>query len=279
MKNKKCIITGANGYLGSFLTTQFKNQGWQVIELSSSKKNTQKEFQLNKSNNLQEVDFKDCNLLIHTSYDFSFKKHNSNNNPNIEGSIKLFEIANRMNVEKIINISTISSFKNSKSRYGKTKFQIEEKSQKYNVINLRPGLFFGSNSKIIKKIENICKIFPIIPMIGKGNFKLHLTNYDDLFQFILEIYSEKNLDFSKILYPCSIEAVTFKELIKLISPSKKTIYTPLYFITIILKLFDLLRIKLPLDYDNLNGLVHYNDEINFDYTRNFKTKFRNFENN
>ena len=184
-----------------------------------------------------------------------------------------------MNVEKIINISTISSFKNSKSRYGKTKFQIEEKSQKYNVINLRPGLFFGSNSKIIKKIENICKIFPIIPMIGKGNFKLHLTNYDDLFQFILEIYSEKNLDFSKILYPCSIEAVTFKELIKLISPSKKTIYTPLYFITIILKLFDLLRISLPLDYDNLNGLIHYNDEIDFDYTINFKTKFRNFENN
>ena len=279
MKNKKCIITGANGYLGSFLTTQFKNQGWQVIELSSSKKNTQKEFQLNKSNNLQEVDFKDCNLLIHTSYDFSFKKHNSNNNPNIEGSIKLFEIANRMNVEKIINISTISSFKNSKSIYGKTKFQIEEKSRKYNVINLRPGLFFGSNSKIIKKIENICKIFPIIPMIGKGNFKLHLTNYDDLFQFILEIYSEKNLDFSKILYPCSIEAITFKELIKFISPSKKTIYIPLYFITIILKLFDLLRISLPLDYDNLNGLIHYNDEIDFDYTRNFKTKFRNFENN
>ena len=279
MKNKKCIITGANGYLGSFLTTQFKNQGWQVIELSSSKKNTQKEFQLNKSNNLQEVDFKDCNLLIHTSYDFSFKKHNSNNNPNIEGSIKLFEIANRMNVEKIINISTISSFKNSKSIYGKTKFQIEEKSRKYNVINLRPGLFFGFNSKIIKKIENICKIFPIIPMIGKGNFKLHLTNYDDLFQFILEIYSEKNLDFSKILYPCSIEAITFKELIKFISPSKKTIYIPLYFITIILKLFDLLRISLPLDYDNLNGLIHYNDEIDFDYTINFKTKFRNFENN
>ena len=52
-----------------------------------------------------------------------------------------------MKVEKIVNISTISAFRNSKSIYGRTKFKIEEDSKKYNVINLRPGLFFGSNSK------------------------------------------------------------------------------------------------------------------------------------
>ena len=81
MKNRKCIITGANGYLGSFLSSMFKKHGWQVIEFSSSKKDNQKEFKLDKSNDLQEIHFKDCNLLIHTSYDFSFKNDNLNKNP------------------------------------------------------------------------------------------------------------------------------------------------------------------------------------------------------
>ena len=180
-----------------------------------------------------------------------------------------------MKVEKIVNISTISAFRNSKSIYGRTKFKIEEDSKKYNVINLRPGLFFGSNSKIIKKIEQICNIFPIIPMIGKGNFNLHLTNYDDLFDFILEIYRDDRIDYSKILYPCTIEPITFKNLIKIISNNKNILPVPLFFIIPILKIFDLIKINLPLDLDNLYGLINYSDEINFQQTKKYKTNFRN----
>ena len=47
-------------------------------------------------------------------------------------------------------------------------------------------------------------------MIGKGNFNLHLTNYDDLFNFILEVYNDDRVDYSKILYPCTRESITFK---------------------------------------------------------------------
>ncbi len=270
---KNCIITGSNGYLGSLLVKKFKDLDWNVYEFSSSKKENQVEFKLSEVNLINEKYFENCNLLIHTSYDFSTNS-NLKNNPNIDGSIKLFEKAHNMGVEKIINISTISSFKNSKSFYGKTKYEIEEKSKKFNVINLRPGLFYGSSSKIIRKIENICNTFPIIPMIGDGSFRLHLTNYDDLFKFILEIYEDKNLNFSKILYPCTHETISFKKLIKIISQNKKTFPVPLYLIFFTLKILGILKIKLPLDLDNLKGLIYYSDEINFDDTKKYKTKFR-----
>ena len=39
MKKKKCVITGANGFLGSKLTRYFKNEGWEVIPLSSKSEN------------------------------------------------------------------------------------------------------------------------------------------------------------------------------------------------------------------------------------------------
>lgn len=272
---KKCIITGSNGYLGSYLVSKFKNLGWDVIELSSTNNDNQIQFKLNEIDNIEKEIFKDCNLLIHTSYDFKIKEKKFDKNLNITGSLKLFEKAREMKVEKIVNISTISAFRNSKSIYGRTKFKIEEDSKKYNVINLRPGLFFGSNSKIIKKIEQICNIFPIIPMIGKGNFNLHLTNYDDLFDFILEIYRDDRIDYSKILYPCTIEPITFKNLIKIISNNKNIVPVPLFFIIPILKIFDLIKINLPLDLDNLHGLINYSDEINFQQTKKYKTNFRN----
>ncbi len=272
---KKCIITGSNGYLGSYLVSKFKNLGWDVIELSSTNNHNQIQFKLNEIDNIEKEIFKDCNLLIHTSYDFKIKEKKFDKNLNITGSLKLFEKAREMKVEKIVNISTISAFRNSKSIYGRTKFKIEEDSKKYNVINLRPGLFFGSNSKIIKKIEQICNIFPIIPMIGKGNFNLHLTNYDDLFDFILEIYRDDRIDYSKILYPCTIEPITFKNLIKIISNNKNILPVPLFFIIPILKIFDLIKINLPLDLDNLHGLINYSDEINFQQTKKYKTNFRN----
>lgn len=271
---KKCIITGSNGYLGLFLVSEFKKLGWKVLEFSSSHQNNQIKFQLNNLDNINKEIFKDCNLLIHTSYDYSINEKDFNKNHNVLGSIRLFEIAKSINVEKIINISTISAFKNSKSLYGRVKFEIEQRSRKFNVINLRPGLFFGKNSKIIKKIENICRIFPIIPMLGSGNFKLHLTNYHDLLQFILEIYEDKKIDSLKILYPCTEEYITFKELVKIISKNKRVLSFPLFLIIFILKIFSILRIKLPLDLDNLKGLIYYNDEIDFDFNKKYKTKFK-----
>tara|TARA_B100000003_G_scaffold56313_1_gene49819 strand:- start:615 stop:1442 length:828 start_codon:yes stop_codon:yes gene_type:complete len=272
---KKCIITGSNGYLGSHLVSKFKNLGWEVLELSSSNSNNQIQFKLNEIDHIKKEIFENCNLLVHTSYDFKIKEKKLDKNLNITGSLKLFEKARDMNVEKIINISTISAFKNSKSIYGRTKFRIEEDSKIYNVINLRPGLFFGSNSKIIKKIEKICNIFPIVPMIGKGNFNLHLTNYDDLFNFILEVYNDDRVDYSKILYPCTRDSITFKNLIKIISNNKAILPVPLFFIVPILKIFDVLKINLPLDLDNLYGLINYSDEINFQQTKKYKTNFRN----
>ena len=272
---KKCIITGSNGYLGSYLVSKFKNLGWDVLELSSSNDDNQIQFKLNEIDKNKNAIFENCSLLIHTSYDFKVKEKKFDKNFNIIGSSKLFKKARDMNVKKIINISTISAFKNSKSIYGRTKFKIEEDSKIYNVINLRPGLFFGSNSKIIKKIERICNIFPIIPMIGKGNFNLHLTNYDDLFDFILEVYNDNSVDYSKILYPCTCDPITFKNLTTIISNNKATMPIPLFFIIPILKIFDVLKINLPLDLDNLYGLINYSDEINFHQTQKYKTKFRN----
>ena len=75
---KKCIITGSNGYLGSYLVSKFKNLGWDVLELSSSNDDNQIQFKLNEIDKIKNTIFENCSLLIHTSYDFKIKKKHHN---------------------------------------------------------------------------------------------------------------------------------------------------------------------------------------------------------
>ncbi len=274
MNKKKCVITGSNGYLGKQLSIIFKKAGWDVLELSSSNKFEQFKFDLKDVENFKYDLLEKCNLLIHTAYDFSAKNLNESISINVNGSEKLFNFAKKKNVEKIIHISSLSSFNKAKSIYGKTKLEIENVSKKYGVINLRAGLFFGGDSKLIEKIGNICKKIPIIPLIGNGNFKLHLCHYEDLSNFIINVYNEKYFDVSKIYYCCSKTSVTFKQLVKKISNNKLTIPVPVYLIIFFLKMIEIMKIKLPLNLDNLYGLILYNNEIEFENSDKYKIFFR-----
>ena len=89
-------------------------------------------------------------MLIHCAYDFKLTRWEDIFNTNVIGSFELFKIANKYKVKKIINISTLSAFENAKSKYGKAKYLIEQKSKHYNVINIRCGLFNDKNSKIFR---------------------------------------------------------------------------------------------------------------------------------
>ena len=88
------------------------------------------------------------------------------------------------------------------------------------------------------------------------------------------IYNDKNCDLSKIYYCCSKTSISFKQLVKKISNNKLTIPIPVYFIIIFLKIIEIIKIKLPLNLDNLYGLIVYNDEIEFENSDKYKILFR-----
>ena len=117
MDKKNCIITGCNGYLGKQLSVIFKKYGWQVVELSSSNKDDQFNFNLKNLENFKYNVLEKCNLLIHTAYDFSANSLEKSISTNVNGSEKLFYFEKKMNVEKIIHIYSLSSFNKAKSIY------------------------------------------------------------------------------------------------------------------------------------------------------------------
>lgn len=73
--NKTCLITGANGYLGQYLSEYFEYKGWHVIKLVRTPRRNHKneiEFSLDEKPNIS--NFLSANLLIHVAYDFTDHK-------------------------------------------------------------------------------------------------------------------------------------------------------------------------------------------------------------
>lgn len=275
-KKKICIITGSNGYLGSYLEKFFKKKNWKVYGTTSNKALLHKKklifFDLASQSFEKTNLLKNCDLLIHCAYDLNTRNINESNKVNYQGSKFLFSLAKKNNVKKIINISTLSSFIGAKSIYGKTKFLIEKFAIKNNITTIKPGLLYGYKSRMFDKIKKIALSSPIIPIIGNGKFKIHLSHYQDLSNLIYKISLSKS-NKVKIFYAATKEYIYFIDLIKHFSPNNLCIKIPLFYFKILLHISNSLKLT-KFNIDNLEGLINYNNNMQFNKFNNFDIKFR-----
>jgi dTDP-4-dehydrorhamnose reductase len=260
MNKKICIITGANGAVGTELSIFFKKQNWEVICLSRSKDIKHKYFDLkNPYKSINYIKYK-ADLLIHCAYDFKSTTLNLNNNLNISGSKKLFLIAKNKKIKKIINISTLSAFAEAKSNYGKIKYEIEKIANKNKIINLRLGLFKSKKSKIYSKIIKIAKYGYIVPLIGDGHYKLHITTVKCLNEFFINL--NRTNQFYKLFLVCNKSSTTLKKLLF----NKKLKFQfflkiNLKIILLFFKIIEKMNVSIGFTKDNLYGLINYNNKI------------------
>lgn len=264
MNLKKCIITGTTGLVGRQCADTFKKNGYHVAELNRPF------FDL--KNNINPVMLSGYDTLIHCAYDFSSYDWKHIVNTNVAGSINLLKSAKEANIQNIIFISSISAFSTTQSNYGKGKILVEEYVQSIGGTIIRPGLVyddstFTKNGKgLFHKLYNLTR-FPILPVIGDGKQKHWIIHNEDLANIILAACEElpKNQTYTAVFN----EPVAFSDLLKKIAKKRKSsillIPVPIFPIRLLLKFFDLTKIKIGFSYDNLIGLIHPMSECNFDY--------------
>ena len=244
-----CIITGANGYLGSNLVTFLKKE-WNIVEfVRNPKKKNQVQYRIDKIPDIKF--FKNVELIIHTAYD------KSDHFLNIKGYKKLIKKAKKANVRKIIHISSISSFKGCISEYGKTKLSMEKITINNNGINLRSGLIYGNQTKgILGVIKKKMKDKKIIPVLGDGKYEVYLTNIEFIYREILKA-NLSNKSYTKVLI--TTKKIQFIELLKKISEYNQYknifIFMPWRIVYYQLKIIEMLNINLSFKSDNILGLI------------------------
>ena len=165
----KYLVTGTNGYIGSQIKEFFINKGCNLIEVVHKNTGNQDAFKFSLGEVMAPEAFNNVTTLIHCAYDMKAVTWEEIYKKNICGSRLLFRQAVDCGVKKIILISTISAFEQTKSLYGKAKLLIEEEVLNIGGVVVRPGLVYGDRlDGMVGKLNALLIKFTLIPIVGRN---------------------------------------------------------------------------------------------------------------
>jgi nucleoside-diphosphate-sugar epimerase len=257
-KQKTVIITGASGFLGSALVSDFKDKGWKVIALVrnaakySDADVSYEEYDLNKPFN--DSVFKGADYLVHTAYIKSDAKHPNALEVNLEGAKRLLAASRKYKLSRNIFISSMSAHDKAESTYGKQKLAVEKLFSGKDCAIIRSGLIMG-NGGMVKQMTDFMKSKHAVPLIGGGKQPLQVIGVYDLVRVIQTIL-EKGM--SGTLTIATPEIYSYKEfydaLRKHLGIMVVFVPVPISLLMGAVKTTTVLRLPISINKDNVLGL-------------------------
>ena len=184
---RRCLLSGASGYLGTRIKEKLIAEGWQVRELS---RNVQAgsdaiPFQLGRPINPESL--RNYYALIHCAYDFTRIGWTDIYAVNVQGSEFLLRAAQQAGVKCLVFISTMSAFDGCRSLYGKGKLEVERITHSLGGWVIRPGLVHGDNpGGMLGRLVGSVKRSRIVPIPGKGTQPMYLAHEADIAESVLQ---------------------------------------------------------------------------------------------
>jgi nucleoside-diphosphate-sugar epimerase len=250
-------ITGANGFIGSYLTNFFQENGYKVIAFSRQLRGEDnadvicRPFDL--AIPLRKIDLEGCDFLIHCAY---VKKYEDKDADyiNLNGTISLYNMSKAADVKKFVFLSSLSAHENAISHYGRIKLKTEQAIDTNRDIIFKPGLVLG-NGGLFGRIFHAVSNSWVVPLVDGGKQEIQGIDIDDLAQ-CLKVAFEKNIVGKYVLV--SDEEITLFEMVNIIIEKikKRTwfIYVPYWMVDYTLAFLTFLHLPAPVNKENLLGL-------------------------
>lgn len=225
MKQKRILITGAAGFVGSHLVPMLINRGYTVtaiVKNSSEKENINpgaakiivadlaKKGKWQKS--LMEYDY-----VIHLASQISSKTPYDFVKNNVIATQNLINVLKRGAVKRIILFSSASVTSIRQDAYSKTKKEQEKiiSKSKIDYIIIRPSMIYGpGDKKNIGWLIKTIKILPVIPLPGGGTFGRQPVYVLDICLAVTKLLQLK--DHKKIYEIHGMEYITMKQMVETI---------------------------------------------------------------
>lgn len=258
MSQKPVIaITGSTGFIGSYLVKMFHGNGYHVVAMSSHLREKIETGIVNRRFDLaaspDQIDLSGCDILIHCAY-AKKKTDKKVEDLNIKGSQNLFEVADRMNVSKVIFLSSLSAREDAISSYGRSKFLIEQMLNLQSDLVVRPGLVLGQEGLFGNIFRSIQRAW-FVPLVDGGRQELQGIDVEDLGRCLL-FAVEQNVSGSYNLV--ADELFTLRELARTImlvmGKNIPFVSIPYWIVNFGLTMVEILHIPFLVNRENLLGL-------------------------
>jgi nucleoside-diphosphate-sugar epimerase len=188
MGKSVCGVTGASGYVGSRIAAALAGD-FDVVALGRKAAPAGIAWSLTDGRSIAaELEARGVEALVHVAWDFGRPKPTENWAANVDGSLRLLRDAKAAGVERLLFISSISSFEGAESAYGKSKLAVEQAFQAAGGTAIRPGLVWGdSPGGMFGSIRAQVAKGGMVPTIGDGKYPQYLVHEDDLVEAVRRV--------------------------------------------------------------------------------------------
>ncbi|MDA9231348.1 complex I NDUFA9 subunit family protein [Rickettsiales bacterium] len=231
--NKKILIFGGSGFIGSGLVDQISNNSKYKIDIVCTNREKSEKKLKNKN-----IGFRIFNIFDETILKDQIKEYDVI--INLIG--KLFEKSkndfdkfhhqfpallskNISEHQLFIHISALGVEQSSKSSlYAKSKIEGEQKiirNLENNYVIIKPSIVFGEEDNFFNLFAQMSRFSPILPLIGGGEAKFAPIYVKDINKSILEIINRPKQYKGSIFEAYGKKEASFKELMQFILKSTK----------------------------------------------------------
>jgi nucleoside-diphosphate-sugar epimerase len=282
---KTCVITGANGYIGSRIAAHLRREGWVVYELRHDLKSAIAGDGLLLPYSLEEgvkpEVLRGVQALVHCAYDFRPVRWEEILTVNVKGSLRLFAAAREADVKRVIFFSSMSAFEGCRSLYGRGKMEVEKEALKMGAVVIRPGLVFGKDAGgTFGALHRLVSASKVVPLIGSGSQIQYLAHEEDLCCLVAKICAAEGDYIDSPISAAAERSVTLREIVKVVAEAqgqkKIVIPIPWRVVWLGLKITEKLNLGIGLRSDSVIGLVNSNRHPDFAPLRRMGVPFREF---
>ena len=274
----KLFLTGVGGFLGSHLAAHWAASGHEVYGASRSgavvpklRHVTRRVVPFTLGEAIHPEDLAAVDIVVHLAYD-----RQASLDVNVEGTKLVYAAAKAAGVPRQIFVSSYSARPESMAGYGRLKRQLETYFLDRGETIVRPGLVVGNGGLFFRNMRKILTS-PVMPLLDGGRDLLPVVAVEDL-AVAMTILLGSRVGAYNLFNP---ELVTMRRFIETINRAggHRALYfnIPLSWAISLLSLSEKLRIKLPIDSDNLRALKQNQECIHKSDLETLVPAYRPFE--
>jgi len=265
------LITGANGFIGSWLARAALANRYVVKSITRSTVTVpsgiplQHRYAGQLPDQIPQEALQNVDVVVHCAALMKGGREIAKA-VNVDGTLRLAEMAIKAKVRSFIFLSSQSAKADAISDYGWSKFAAEIALAKLtgsgmNIIAIRPGLVTGPGQRgLYARLSRSVDSWPMLPLLGGGRQIVQPIHVDDLCHAIFscdEMAGQLNGTILKLGHP---EGTTLAEFIQHIALSrlghrKVTFPIPIRPFHIIVHAVERIGLTLPVTSDNIKGLT------------------------
>jgi uncharacterized protein YbjT (DUF2867 family) len=190
----RCVVTGAFGYSGKYITARLLAEGRRVRTLTNSPRRHHPfgsafeahPYHFDEPDKLTRS-LEGAHVLINT-YWVRFDHADFSHALAVRNTLRLFEAAERAGVRRVVHVSITNPSLDSALPYFRGKAELERalRASRLSHAILRPTVLFGREDILINNIAWMLRRFPVFGVFGDGGCKLQPIFVDDFARLAVE---------------------------------------------------------------------------------------------